>query len=65
LNILADDNNKNHVQDSLSILIVDDNLDIVRLMERALKQQGFKVSAFTDPAVALDFKVNYKTCSQT
>ena len=33
-------------------------------MERALKEHGFKVSAFTNPARALeDFKVNYKACS--
>jgi two-component system catabolic regulation response regulator CreB/two-component system response regulator ChvI len=57
-------NNKHHVLDSLSILIVDDNFDIVRLMERALKEHGFNLSAFTDPSRALeDFKINYKTCS--
>ena len=28
-------------------LIVDDNLDIVRLVEAGLKEHGFKVSAFT------------------
>ena len=57
-------NNKQHVLGSSSIVLVDDNFDIVRLMERALKGHGFKVSAFTDPAVALeDFQINYKTCS--
>lgn len=62
--ISIDNNNKDNAQESSSILLVDDNFDIVRLMERALKEHGFKVSAFTDPAVALeDFQINYKTCS--
>ena len=57
-------NNKQDVLGSSSVLLVDDNFDIVRLMERALKEHGFNVSAFTDPAVALeDFQINYKTCS--
>jgi DNA-binding NtrC family response regulator len=60
----VDNNNKDNAPGSSSILLVDDNFDIVRLMERALKEHGFKVSAFTDPAVALeDFQINYKTCS--
>ncbi len=47
------------------MLVVDDNnFDIVRLVERGLKEHGFKVSAFTDPLLALeDFKVNGKVCS--
>ena len=62
--ISIDNNNKDDAQESSSILLVDDNFDIVRLMERALKEHGFKVSAFTDPAVALeDFQIHYKTCS--
>ena len=45
-------------------LIVDDNLDIVRLVEAGLKEHGFKVSAFTDPLTAVeDFKINGKVCS--
>jgi CheY-like chemotaxis protein len=45
------------------ILGVDDDSDIVRFIEQALNRHGFKVSAFTDPAMALeDFKVNYKDC---
>jgi CheY-like chemotaxis protein len=60
----VDDNNKDNAPGSSSILLVDDNLDVVRLMERALKEHGFKVFTFTDPAVALeDFQINYKTCS--
>jgi DNA-binding NtrC family response regulator len=46
------------------ILAVDDDSDIVRLVEQALHRQGFKVSAFTDPVMALeDFKVNCKDCT--
>jgi DNA-binding NtrC family response regulator len=46
------------------ILAVDDDSDIVRFIEQALNRHGFKVSAFTDPVMALeDFKVNCKDCS--
>jgi CheY-like chemotaxis protein len=61
LNLLncADNENNSYLDpSSLSILIVDDNFDIVRLMERGI-EYGFNVSAFTDPVRALeDFKVN-------
>jgi DNA-binding NtrC family response regulator len=44
-----------------NILAVDDDPDIARLMEQALRRQGFKVSAFTDPAMALEhFKIDCK-----
>jgi CheY-like chemotaxis protein len=66
LNLLNNTDNENNSYldpSSLSILIVDDNFDIVRLMERGL-EYGFNVSAFTDPVRALeDFKVNRKDCS--
>jgi response regulator RpfG family c-di-GMP phosphodiesterase len=56
-------NNTDNDPSSLSILIVDDNFDIVRLMERGLKEHGFNVSAFTDLAIALeDSKRNCKDC---
>jgi len=56
--------NKRHDPRSSSILLIDDNFDIIRLMQRALKEHGFNVSAFTDPAVALeDFKINCRNCS--
>jgi DNA-binding NtrC family response regulator len=43
------------------ILAVDDDHDIARLIEQALSRQGLKVSAFTDPAMALEhFKINCK-----
>jgi DNA-binding NtrC family response regulator len=46
------------------ILAVDDDSDIVALIEQALHRHGFKVSAFSDPVMALeDFKVNCKDCS--
>ncbi|HJT49468.1 MAG TPA: response regulator [Nitrososphaeraceae archaeon] len=46
-----------------SILLVDDDADISKLLEESLLRSGFKVSAFTDPIMALqDFKVNCKTC---
>ena len=47
-----------------SILVVDDEHDIVNLTKQSLQRNGLKVSAFTDPVMALeDFKVNGKTCS--
>ena len=47
-----------------SILVVDDEHDIVNLVKQSLQINGQKVSAFTDPVMALeDFKVNCKTCS--
>ena len=43
------------------ILAVDDDSDIVTMVEQALLLYGFKVSAFTDPAMALEhFKNNCK-----
>lgn len=54
---MDDSNNKT------SILVVDDEKDIVTFIEQSLQRNGFKVSAFTDSAMALgDFKVNCKTC---
>ena len=47
-----------------SVLVVDDEHDIVNLIKQSLQTNGQKVSAFTDPVMALeDFKVNCKTCS--
>lgn len=57
-------NYKNQIPNLFSILIVDDNYDIVRVINRALKDHGFQVSAFTNPYRALeDFKANYKAFS--
>jgi len=59
LNNTDNENNSYLDPSSLSILIVDDNFDIVRFMEGGLKEYGFNVSAFTDPVRAWeDFKVN-------
>ena len=67
MNLLNNTDNENNSYldpSSLSILIVDDNFDIVRFMERGLKEYGFNVYAFTDPVRALeDFKVNRKHCN--
>jgi DNA-binding NtrC family response regulator len=47
-----------------SVLVVDDEPDIVNLIKQSLRTNGLKVSPFTDPVMALeDFKVNCKTCS--
>jgi len=44
---------------SQSILIVDDELDIVAIFRHALHKQGYRVFGFTDPLLALEhFKLN-------
>jgi DNA-binding NtrC family response regulator len=44
-----------------SILVVDDELDIVIVFRQALSKQGYSVFGFTDPALALEhFKLNAK-----
>jgi DNA-binding NtrC family response regulator len=51
-------------KNSKYILAVDDDPDIATLIKQALQKNGLKVSAFADPAMALeDFKVNCKDCS--
>jgi DNA-binding NtrC family response regulator len=45
-----------------SILVVDDELDIVLIFKQALSRQGYTVFGFTDPLLALEhFKVNSAT----
>jgi DNA-binding NtrC family response regulator len=52
---------KGHTSENKYILAVDDDSDIVTMVEQGLQIHGFKVSAFTDPARALEqFKVNCK-----
>ena len=67
MNMLTNTNIENNTylnSNSLSILVVDDDPDVVTLVEQALHKHRFQVSAFTDPAMALeDFKVNCKNCS--
>jgi DNA-binding response OmpR family regulator len=42
-----------------SILVVDDELDIVLIFKQALNRQGYTVFGFTDPLLALEhFKLN-------
>jgi DNA-binding NtrC family response regulator len=44
---------------SQSILVVDDELDIVVIFKQALSRQGYTVFGFTDPLLALEhFKLN-------
>jgi DNA-binding NtrC family response regulator len=64
INVSRDRSNANSNISRSSILLVDDDADISKLLEESLLRSGFKVSAFTDPIMALqDFKVNCKTCS--
>ena len=52
---------KGHASKNKYVLAVDDDSDIVTMVEKGLQTHGFKVSAFTDPAMALEqFKVNCK-----
>jgi DNA-binding NtrC family response regulator len=45
-----------------SILVVDDEFDIVTLLKRALQNHGFNTLGFTDPLIALEyFQNNSKT----
>ena len=54
---------KDQPSENKYILAVDDDSDIVAMIGQALQLNGFKVSAFTDPAMALeDFKRNCKDC---
>jgi response regulator RpfG family c-di-GMP phosphodiesterase len=60
---VADTNSGNHHNKNKSILVVDDELDIVSIIEQSLQGLGFRVSAFTDPVVALEyFYSNFKIC---
>jgi DNA-binding response OmpR family regulator len=38
-----------------SILVVDDELDIVVIFKQALSREGYTVFGFTDPLLALEF----------
>jgi DNA-binding NtrC family response regulator len=47
-----------------NILVVDDNENIANIMKMALEEDGFKVDAFNDPLLALDyFKLRSKMFS--
>jgi DNA-binding response OmpR family regulator len=64
VNLVRDRNNTNEQYTRSSILVVEDDPDIARLIVQWLDRDGFNVSAFTDPSMALeDFKLNCNTCS--
>src|SRR5690349_13948227 len=46
-------NGHRYVSPTKSILVVDDEYDIVNLLKQSLLIDGFKVSVFTDPLIAL------------
>jgi CheY-like chemotaxis protein len=51
------DNNSTDI--STSILVLDDDLDIIALLETALQRSGYNIFGFTDPITALDhFRLN-------
>ena len=53
-------NNNYHIPDSLSILIVDDETDILSVIRRQLEEYGFNTCCFTKPGIALE---HYKLSS--
>jgi len=64
---MADINSSNHHhinnKNRKSILILDDEPDIVTIIEQSLQGIGFSVSAFTDPQAALKYlHSNFKDC---
>lgn len=64
VDLMKDRNNTNEQYTRSSIFVVEDDPDIARLIVQWLNRDGFNVSAFTDPAMALeDFKLNCSTCS--
>ena len=55
--------NNNSNSNNRSILVLDDEADIATIVKKSLQDLGFRVSAFTDPIVALEyFKLNFKIC---
>jgi response regulator RpfG family c-di-GMP phosphodiesterase len=53
----------NNSNSNRSILVLDDEADIATIVKKSLQDLGFRVSAFTDPIVALEyFKLNFKIC---
>jgi DNA-binding NtrC family response regulator len=59
----TDSSNHHHIKNNKSILVLDDEPDIVTIIEQSLQGIGFRVSAFTDPIVALEyFHSNFKDC---
>jgi DNA-binding NtrC family response regulator len=56
LNISNDsaNNNKYHIPNSFSILIVDDEIDILSVIKRRLEEYGFNICSFTKASIALE-----------
>jgi response regulator RpfG family c-di-GMP phosphodiesterase len=54
--------NYNHSTNSYSILLIDDEVDILSVIKRPLQEYGFDICSFTKPAIALE---HYKTNSNT
>jgi CheY-like chemotaxis protein len=55
--------NNNSNSNNRSILVLDDEPDIATIVKKSLQDLGFRVSAFTNPIVALEyFKLNFKIC---
>ncbi len=47
----------------VTILILDDEFDLVMLLKQGLERRGFRVFSFTDPFLALEhFKINALDC---
>jgi DNA-binding NtrC family response regulator len=64
LNIFNNDNNNNksHILDPISVLLVDDEIDILSVIRPQLQEYGFNTCCFTKPGIALE---HYKTSSYT
>ena len=61
---MSRDHNSSKGGNKATILVVDDEPDIVNLIKQSLQINGLKASVFTDPVMALeDFKVNCKDCT--
>ena len=56
------DNNIHLFADSSSILLIDDEIDILSVISRQLQEYGFNTRCFTKPGIALE---HYKTSSNT
>jgi CheY-like chemotaxis protein len=54
--------NYNNSTNSYSILLIDDEVDILSVIKRPLQEYGFDICSFTKPAIALE---HYKTNSNT
>jgi two-component system response regulator (stage 0 sporulation protein F) len=57
------DTNQGNNNKNKSILVLDDEPDITAIVKKSLQDLGFRVSAFTDPVVALEYlKSNFRDC---